>query len=203
MLVGAIEALDIGDPFDYATDIGPVIDEESQDRLEGHKMRMQRDGARARRPHVARALPRGQLRDAGGLRDRSLERTRARGVRSDPARRTLRARPSRQGRSRRHQRLGLRPHAGSAQPHRDGGRLRRRATRASATSTSTATRSAPSSGRSRSAAKGCRGPGPKAGGPHTLAAYALERVRTTDITATGGNLQLLTRRGHRKLSRSD
>ena len=35
MLVGAIEALDIGDPFDYATDIGPVIDEDAQDRLDG------------------------------------------------------------------------------------------------------------------------------------------------------------------------
>ena len=40
MLVGAVEALDMGDPFDYATDIGPVIDEESQERLDGYKSRM-------------------------------------------------------------------------------------------------------------------------------------------------------------------
>ena len=40
--------------------------------------------------------------------------------------------------------------------------------------------------------EGLSGTGPKAGGPNTLMAYALERVRTTDITATGGNLQLLT-----------
>jgi RHH-type proline utilization regulon transcriptional repressor/proline dehydrogenase/delta 1-pyrroline-5-carboxylate dehydrogenase len=39
--------------------------------------------------------------------------------------------------------------------------------------------------------EGLSGTGPKAGGPHTLMAYALERVRTTDITATGGHLQLL------------
>ena len=46
-------------------------------------------GARARRPHVARALPRGKLRHAGGLRGRCGDRTRARGVRAHPARRTL------------------------------------------------------------------------------------------------------------------
>ena len=44
MLTGAIDALDVGDPLDYATDIGPVIDEASQDALEGHKVRMQREG---------------------------------------------------------------------------------------------------------------------------------------------------------------
>ena len=44
MLTGAIEALDIGDPLDFATDIGPVIDEPSQDALEGHKVRMEREG---------------------------------------------------------------------------------------------------------------------------------------------------------------
>ena len=44
MLTGAIDALDVGDPLNYATDIGPVIDEASQDALEGHKVRMQREG---------------------------------------------------------------------------------------------------------------------------------------------------------------
>ncbi len=44
MLAGAVEALDVGDPLDYATDVGPVIDEAAQDALEGHKVRMQREG---------------------------------------------------------------------------------------------------------------------------------------------------------------
>src|SRR5262252_971711 len=44
MLVGAVEALQIGDPLDYATDIGPVIDEEAWDKLDAHKLRMQKMG---------------------------------------------------------------------------------------------------------------------------------------------------------------
>ncbi|MFV0368926.1 MAG: bifunctional proline dehydrogenase/L-glutamate gamma-semialdehyde dehydrogenase PutA [Hyphomicrobiaceae bacterium] len=42
LLAGATEALDIGDPLDYATDIGPVIDEASQDRLDAAKLRLAR-----------------------------------------------------------------------------------------------------------------------------------------------------------------
>jgi RHH-type proline utilization regulon transcriptional repressor/proline dehydrogenase/delta 1-pyrroline-5-carboxylate dehydrogenase len=41
--------------------------------------------------------------------------------------------------------------------------------------------------------EGLSGSGPKAGGPNYLARFATERVRTTDITATGGNIGLLTR----------
>jgi len=40
--------------------------------------------------------------------------------------------------------------------------------------------------------EGLSGTGPKAGGPNYLARFATERVRTTDITATGGNVGLLT-----------
>jgi RHH-type proline utilization regulon transcriptional repressor/proline dehydrogenase/delta 1-pyrroline-5-carboxylate dehydrogenase len=43
MLVGAARELKIGDPFDYATDVGPVIDEESRAALEAHKTRMRKE----------------------------------------------------------------------------------------------------------------------------------------------------------------
>jgi RHH-type proline utilization regulon transcriptional repressor/proline dehydrogenase/delta 1-pyrroline-5-carboxylate dehydrogenase len=39
--------------------------------------------------------------------------------------------------------------------------------------------------------EGLSGTGPKAGGPNYLTRFATERTRTTDVTATGGNLQLL------------
>lgn len=39
--------------------------------------------------------------------------------------------------------------------------------------------------------EGLSGTGPKAGGPHYLVRFATERVRSTDITATGGNVELL------------
>ncbi len=40
MLTGAMEELVIGDPLDYATDVGPVIDEDARQMLEAHKARM-------------------------------------------------------------------------------------------------------------------------------------------------------------------
>jgi len=38
---------------------------------------------------------------------------------------------------------------------------------------------------------GLSGTGPKAGGPHTLIAFATERSISTDTTAAGGNAALL------------
>jgi RHH-type proline utilization regulon transcriptional repressor/proline dehydrogenase/delta 1-pyrroline-5-carboxylate dehydrogenase len=43
MLLGAARELRIGDPLDYATDVGPVIDEEARRALEAHKTRMHRE----------------------------------------------------------------------------------------------------------------------------------------------------------------
>jgi RHH-type proline utilization regulon transcriptional repressor/proline dehydrogenase/delta 1-pyrroline-5-carboxylate dehydrogenase len=39
--------------------------------------------------------------------------------------------------------------------------------------------------------QGLSGTGPKAGGPHYLQTFAVERVRSTDLTASGGNATLL------------
>ena len=44
MLSGAMAELNVGDPMDYATDVGPVIDEEARQRLEAHKVRMATEG---------------------------------------------------------------------------------------------------------------------------------------------------------------
>lgn len=43
MLCGAVSELKLGDPLDYSTDVGPVIDEEARERLEAHKARMVRE----------------------------------------------------------------------------------------------------------------------------------------------------------------
>jgi RHH-type proline utilization regulon transcriptional repressor/proline dehydrogenase/delta 1-pyrroline-5-carboxylate dehydrogenase len=44
MLQGAMAELKIGDPLDYATDVGPVIDSEAKQNLEAHKARMAKEG---------------------------------------------------------------------------------------------------------------------------------------------------------------
>jgi RHH-type transcriptional regulator, proline utilization regulon repressor / proline dehydrogenase / delta 1-pyrroline-5-carboxylate dehydrogenase len=43
MLKGTTEELRIGDPMDYRTDVGPVIDAEAKAKLDAHKARMQRE----------------------------------------------------------------------------------------------------------------------------------------------------------------
>ena len=42
MLKGAMAELKLGDPLDYATDVGPVIDEEARSSLESHKKKMRK-----------------------------------------------------------------------------------------------------------------------------------------------------------------
>lgn len=43
MLKGAMAELRIGDPLDFATDVGPVIDDEARDGLNAHKARMAKE----------------------------------------------------------------------------------------------------------------------------------------------------------------
>jgi RHH-type proline utilization regulon transcriptional repressor/proline dehydrogenase/delta 1-pyrroline-5-carboxylate dehydrogenase len=44
MLKGAMAELSVGDPMDYSTDVGPVIDAEAKAMLDTHKARMAKDG---------------------------------------------------------------------------------------------------------------------------------------------------------------
>ena len=44
MLFGAIDELRVGDPWDLATDVGPVIDDEARDRIESYCQGADRDG---------------------------------------------------------------------------------------------------------------------------------------------------------------
>ncbi len=46
MLAGAMAELKVGDPMDYMTDVGPVIDEEARQKLDAHKARMAKEGKR-------------------------------------------------------------------------------------------------------------------------------------------------------------
>lgn len=190
MLVGAIEALEVGDPFDYSTDIGPVIDEDAQDDLEGHKIRMQRDGRQLvdlLLPEGCRAgsyvTPAAYEIDSLSVLDREVFGPILHVVRYgrgalDKVVAAINA--SGYGLT-----LGLHSRiegvADYVAEHARVGNLYVNRNQIGAVV-----------GVQPFGGEGLSGTGPKAGGPNTLFAYASERVRSTDITATGGNLDLLT-----------
>jgi RHH-type proline utilization regulon transcriptional repressor/proline dehydrogenase/delta 1-pyrroline-5-carboxylate dehydrogenase len=190
MLVGAIQALDIGDPFDYATDIGPVIDEEAQDALDGHKIRMQREG----RQLVDLMLPE-SCRAGSYVTPAAFEIDRldvlerevfgpilhvVRYERGSLDKVVAAINATGYGLT-----LGLHSRieavADYVAEHARVGNLYVNRNQIGAVV-----------GAQPFGGEGLSGTGPKAGGPHTLFAYATERVRSTDVTSTGGNLELLT-----------
>ena len=68
MLFGAIDELRIGDPWDLATDVGPVIDDEARDRIESYCRGAERDGRLLKRlaaPGHGRFVPPTVLRVEG------------------------------------------------------------------------------------------------------------------------------------------
>jgi RHH-type proline utilization regulon transcriptional repressor/proline dehydrogenase/delta 1-pyrroline-5-carboxylate dehydrogenase len=191
MLVGAVEALRIGDPLDYATDVGPVIDEAARQRLEAHKAKMRT----LARPLVDLALPAEcrvgtyvtpavyALPDAlalkeevfgpilhvvpfaGGHLDRVIDAINASGYGLT---------------------LGLHSRIAAvwdliAARARVGNLYINRNQIGAVVGVQ------PFGG------EGLSGTGPKAGGPNYLVRFATERVRTRDVTATGGNVALLGR----------
>ncbi len=189
MLVGAVEALEIGDPLDYATDIGPVIDAEARDKLEAHKARMGKEAHELVDLALPEACKAGTyvgpavyeigsanvlkeevfgpilhvVRYQGGHLDRVIEAINATGYGL-----TLGLHSRIEGVA---DFVAERARVGNLYVNRN--------------QIGAVVGVQPFGG------EGLSGTGPKAGGPNYLSRFAIERVRTTDITATGGNVGLL------------
>jgi len=190
MLTGAVEALDVGDPFDEATDVGPVIDEAAQDALEAHKVRMLRDARELidlPMPTDCRAgtyvTPACYEIERMGLLEREvfgpiLHVVRFAGSRLPEVVEAINA--SGYGLT-----LGVHSRISAVADY-----VARNARVGNLYVNRNQIGAVP--GVQPFGGEGLSGTGPKAGGPHYLARFATERVRTTDITATGGNVGLLT-----------
>jgi RHH-type transcriptional regulator, proline utilization regulon repressor / proline dehydrogenase / delta 1-pyrroline-5-carboxylate dehydrogenase len=189
MLRGAARELVIGDPLDYATDVGPVIDAAAKTALERHKARM-RDEARE-------------------LLDLPLPRACAHGTYVAPAIYeipSLKLLPREVFGPILHvitfagDRLADVCEAINATGY---GLTLGLQTRVQATADFVAERTKVGNlyvnrnqigavvGVQPFGGEGLSGTGPKTGGPNYLKGFALERVRTTDLTASGGNAALL------------
>jgi RHH-type proline utilization regulon transcriptional repressor/proline dehydrogenase/delta 1-pyrroline-5-carboxylate dehydrogenase len=189
MLTGAIAALKIGDPFAFDTDIGPVIDEPAQDALDGHKIRMQNEA----RQLIDLPLP-GGVRGGTYVSPACYELDRLARLDREvfgPILHVIRFPRGGLGKvieavnaTGYGLTLGLhsRIDAVADQVARDArvGNLYINRNQIGAVP-----------GVQPFGGEGLSGTGPKAGGPSYVQRFATERVRTTDITATGGNVQLL------------
>jgi RHH-type proline utilization regulon transcriptional repressor/proline dehydrogenase/delta 1-pyrroline-5-carboxylate dehydrogenase len=189
MLAGAVAALAVGDPLDYATDVGPVIDAQAKVKLEAHKAKMRstakelvdlpvptecREGSYVG-PAVYELADAAVLKEevfgpilhvvryAAGHLDRVIDAINASGYGLT---------------------LGLHSRIAAvaefvAERARVGNLYVNRNQIGAVVGVQ------PFGG------EGLSGTGPKAGGPNYLVRFATERVRTCDLTATGGNLSLL------------
>jgi RHH-type proline utilization regulon transcriptional repressor/proline dehydrogenase/delta 1-pyrroline-5-carboxylate dehydrogenase len=189
MLQGAARELKIGDPLDYATDVGPVIDAEAKSTLDQYKARMRVEARKlidlplpesyAHGTYVAPAiyaipslkLLQGEvfgpilhvIRFAGDRLGEVCEAINATGYGL-----TLGIHTRIQATA---DLVVARVKAGNSYVNRN--------------QIGAVVGVQPFGG------EGLSGTGPKAGGPNTLKGFALERVRTTDLTASGGNAALL------------
>ena len=189
MLVGAVEALDIGDPLDFATDVGPVIDADAMEKLDAHKERMRIEATELVNLPLPEACRAGtyvtpavyELGSADALKEEVfgpiLHVVRFQGGHLDRVIDAINA--SGYGLT-----LGLHSRIASV-ADRVAERARVGNLYVNRNQIGAVVGVQPFGG------EGLSGTGPKAGGPHYLARFATERVRTTDITATGGNVGLL------------
>ncbi|WP_204376689.1 bifunctional proline dehydrogenase/L-glutamate gamma-semialdehyde dehydrogenase PutA [Methyloceanibacter marginalis] len=191
MLVGAAEELTLGDPLDYATDIGPVIDADAKAALEAHKAKMRKEARvlfdpPAKDSHGSFVSPAIYEIPKIGVLDREVFGPILHVVRFEG------------------ERLGAVCAAINATGY---GLTLGVHSRIKATADFVARRVRVGNmyvnrnqigavvGVQPFGGEGLSGTGPKAGGPRYLEAFAVERVRTTNLTASGGNAGLLAAGG--------
>jgi len=189
MIRGGFEALTIGDPANIATDVGPVIDPDAQARLERHIARCEASERKVTRLPLPPETAKGcfvapTIVELGSIRDLTREHF-------GPVLHVARFRAgalaqviddinaSGYGLT-----LGL--HSRIAETRRFvQARARVGNFYVNRNQIGAVVGSQPFGG------EGLSGTGPKAGGPHYLARFAVERVMTIDTTAAGGNASLL------------
>jgi RHH-type proline utilization regulon transcriptional repressor/proline dehydrogenase/delta 1-pyrroline-5-carboxylate dehydrogenase len=189
MLIGAARELTIGDPLDYSTDVGPVIDEEARAALEAHKARMRKEA------RELLDLPLGEEQAAGtyvapaiyeipsiSLLNREVFGPILHVVRfSGDCLGEVCAAINATGYG---LTLGLHSRI-KATADFVSERVKVGNVYVNRNQIGAVVGVQPFGG------EGLSGTGPKAGGPGYLEAFALERVRSTDLTASGGNASLL------------
>jgi RHH-type transcriptional regulator, proline utilization regulon repressor / proline dehydrogenase / delta 1-pyrroline-5-carboxylate dehydrogenase len=189
MLRGAVETLVIGDPLDPATDVGPVIDEAAQDMLDAHKLKMRKTAKTVIDLPVPQAARVGTYVSPAVYEIERID-VLEREV-FGPILHVVRYEQGRLGAvveainaTGYGLTLGLHSRIGAAADfvaeHAKVGNFYVNRNQIGAVV-----------GVQPFGGDGLSGTGPKAGGPNTLVRFATERVRSTDITATGGNVQLL------------
>lgn len=190
MLKGAMAELKVGDPMDYATDVGPVIDEDARAALESHKARMNAEARTIFNLPLPPACAAGtfvapvayELSSIKALKREVfgpvLHVVRFSGDRIGDVCDSLNA--TGYGLT-----LGL-----HTRIERTAAEVRRRARvgnfYVNRNQIGAVVGAQPFGG------EGLSGTGPKAGGPHYLTRFATERVCSTDTTASGGNAALMS-----------
>jgi RHH-type proline utilization regulon transcriptional repressor/proline dehydrogenase/delta 1-pyrroline-5-carboxylate dehydrogenase len=189
MLLCAARELRIGDPLDYATDVGPVIDEDARAALDTHKVRMRKEAcelldlplseAHAHGTYVSPAIY--EIPSISVLKREVfgpiLHVVRFAGDRLAEVCEAINA--TGYGLT-----LGLHSRI-KATADFVAARVKVGNTYVNRNQIGAVVGVQPFGG------EGLSGTGPKAGGPHYLQAFAIERVRSTDLTASGGNASLL------------
>jgi RHH-type transcriptional regulator, proline utilization regulon repressor / proline dehydrogenase / delta 1-pyrroline-5-carboxylate dehydrogenase len=189
MLLGAARELKIGDPLDYATDIGPVIDDEARRVLETHKARMRKEA------RELLDLPLGPEHGHGTYVAPAIYEIPSIAILKcevfGPVLHVVRYAGGRLG------------EVCEAINQTGYGLTLSLHSRIKATADFVAARVKVGNfyvnrnqigavvGVQPFGGEGLSGTGPKAGGPHYLQGFAVERVRSTDLTASGGNASLL------------